>query len=271
MQQLKWKTAFVTGGSRGIGRGIVLKLADSGVRKIAINYLSNDAAAAETARKLEDRGAEAILVKGDIGKPADVERMFATIKSAFGGSLDIFVHSARPNPGPWLAAPMEVTPEGLHQAFDTAAVAMTLACQHCVPLMPNGGRIIGVTYAPGGRTGSWQVWLAMGGGKAAMESTIRYFAVALAKKGITVNAVSPNTVDDSVLNALPDPVYKGIKLWNESGWTPFGRMGTPADIGNAVALLCAEEASFITGQTIHVDGGASLMNSDLPLDIQGVG
>jgi NAD(P)-dependent dehydrogenase (short-subunit alcohol dehydrogenase family) len=271
MQQLEWKTAFVTGGSRGIGRGIVLKLADSGVRKIAINYLSNDAAAEETARKLKDRGAEAILVRGDIGKPADVERMFATVKSAFDGSLGIFVHSARPNPGPWLAGPMEVTPEGLHQAFDTASVAMTMACQRCAPLMTGGGRIIGITYAPGGRTGSWQVWLAMGGGKAAMESTIRYFAVALAKKGITVNSVSPNTVDDSVLNALPDPVYRGIKRWNESGWTPFGRMGTPADIGNAVVLLCAGEAGFITGQTIHVDGGASLMNSDLPLDLQGVG
>jgi enoyl-[acyl-carrier-protein] reductase (NADH) len=60
---------------------------------------------------------------------------------------------------------------------------MTVACQECVPLMPNGGRIIGVTYAPGSRTGSWQVWIAMGGGKAAMESTIRYFAVALARKG----------------------------------------------------------------------------------------
>jgi enoyl-[acyl-carrier-protein] reductase (NADH) len=139
-------------------------------------------AADDTAKKLKDRGSEAILVKGDIGKPEEVKRMFAKIKSDFGGSLDIFVHSARPNPGAWLAAPMEATPEGLHQAFDSASVAMTVACQECVPLMPNGGRIIGVTYAPGSRTGSWQVWIAMGGGKAAMESTIRYFAVALARK-----------------------------------------------------------------------------------------
>jgi len=197
--------------------------------------------------------------------------MFAKVKGDFNGSLDIFVHCARPNPGAWLAPPMEATPEGLRQAFDSASVAMTVACQECVPLMPKGGRIIGITYAPGGRTGSWQVWIAMGGGKAAMESTVRYFAVALAKKGITVNAVSPNVVDDSVMNALPEPVYKGIKAWNESGWTPFGRMGTPADIGNAVALLCADEASFITGQTIYADGGASLMNSDMPLNIQGVG
>ena len=271
MQQLRWKTAFVTGGSRGIGRGIVLKLAESGIKRIAINYLSDDAAATDTAGKIKDRGAEAILVKGDVGKPEEVKRMFAKVKGDFNGSLDIFVHCARPNPGAWLAPPMEATPEGLRHAFDSASVAMTVACQECVPLMPKGGRIIGITYAPGGRTGSWQVWIAMGGGKAAMESTVRYFAVALAKKGITVNAVSPNAVDDSVMNALPEPVYKGIKAWNESGWTPFGRMGTPADIGNAVALLCADEASFITGQTIYADGGASLMNSDMPLNIQGVG
>jgi NAD(P)-dependent dehydrogenase (short-subunit alcohol dehydrogenase family) len=75
MQQLKWKSAFVTGGSRGIGRGIVLKLADSGIKRIAINYLSNDAAAEDTAKKLKDRGSEAILVKGDIGKPEEVKRM----------------------------------------------------------------------------------------------------------------------------------------------------------------------------------------------------
>lgn len=271
MQQLKWKTAFVTGASRGIGRGIVIKLAESGIKRIAINYLSNDAAANDTAMKIRDRGGEPILVKGDVCNPAEVKRMFAKVKREFDGGLDVFVHNARPNPGAWLASPMEATPEGLHQAFDSASVAMTVACQECVPLMPQGGRIIGITYALGSRTGSWQVWIAMGGGKAAMESTVRYFAVALAKKGITVNSVSPNVIDDSVMNGLPEDVYKGIKAWNEAGWTPFGRMGTPADIGNAVALLCAEEAGFITGQTIYADGGASLMNSDLPLNIQGVG
>ena len=110
MQQLKWKTALVTGASRGIGRGIVLKLAESGIKRIAINYLSNDAAASDTAKKIKDRGAEAILVKGDIGKPDEVKRMFARVKSDFDGSLDVFVHNARPNPGAWLAPPMAATP-----------------------------------------------------------------------------------------------------------------------------------------------------------------
>lgn len=71
-----------------------------------------------------------------------------------------------------------------------------------------------------------------------------------------------------MLSGLPEEVFKSIKDWQESGWTPMGRLGTPADIGNAVMLLCMEEANFITGQMIHVDGGASIMDTVFPLDIQ---
>ena len=109
----------------------------------------------------------------------------------------------------------------------------------------------------------------MGAGKAALESLCRYFAVALAKRGITVNAISPGLTEDSVVNGLPREVQGAAHAWHEGGWTPMGRMGSPADIGNAVALLCSEEAGWITGQTIHVDGGASLMDTVLPLAIQG--
>jgi len=92
--------------------------------------------------------------------------------------------------------------------------------------------------------------------------------VALARRAITVNAVSPGWTEDSVLNALPDAVQDRIRSWHEGGWTPMGRLGTPADIGNAVALLCSPEAAWITGQLIDVDGGAALMDAHLPLDIQ---
>jgi NAD(P)-dependent dehydrogenase (short-subunit alcohol dehydrogenase family) len=136
--------------------------------------------------------------------------------------------------------------------------------------MRAGGRILGITYATGGRTGSWQPWIAMGGAKAFLESTVRYFAVALAKQGITVNCVSPGVTDDSVFNTLPEPVYRAVKEWSESGWSPTGRMGTPADAANVVALLCTPEASWVTGQTIYADGGGSLMNADFSLPIQGL-
>jgi enoyl-[acyl-carrier protein] reductase III len=134
--------------------------------------------------------------------------------------------------------------------------------------MGAGGRIVAITYTPGGRTGSWQPWVAMGAAKAALDSLCRYFAVALAKRGITVNAISPGLTDDSVYNGLPPAVQDASRAWHESGWTPMGRLGTPEDIGNAVALLCSEEAGWITGQVIHTDGGASLMDTVFPLEIQ---
>jgi len=101
-----------------------------------------------------------------------------------------------------------------------------------------------------------------------MESLCRYFAVALAKRNITVNAISPGWIEDSVLNTLPEAAQQKIREWNEGGWIPMGRLGTPADIGNAVTLLCSEEAGWITGQTLAVDGGASLMESLMPLEMQ---
>ena len=93
-------------------------------------------------------------------------------------------------------------------------------------------------------------------------------ALALARRGITVNAVSPCFVEDSVLNTLPPEVQDFVRRWHERGWTPMGRLGTPADIGKAVRLLCSEDAGFITGQVITVDGGASLMNAEVPTEIQ---
>lgn len=130
---------------------------------------------------------------------------------------------------------------------------------------------IAITYAPGGKYGSWQPWVAMGAAKAALEVLCRYFAVALADRGITVNAVSPGWIEDSVLNKLPDAAQNAIRRWHQSGWTPMGRIGTPGDVGKAVALLCAEESSWITGQLIEVDGGAALMDAHLPLEIRQVG
>ena len=115
----------------------------------------------------------------------------------------------------------------------------------------------------------------MGAAKAALEALVRYFAVALGPRRITVNSVSPggvlgapNAVEGGVLRALPPEVQDAIQAWHEGGWTPMRRLATPEDIGNAVALLCTEEAGFITGQVLRVDGGASIMDPVFPLDIQ---
>jgi NAD(P)-dependent dehydrogenase (short-subunit alcohol dehydrogenase family) len=154
--------------------------------------------------------------------------------------------------------------------YRSQAKAFLVAVREAAALMSHGGRIVAITFAPGGRFGSWQPWVAMGAAKAAMESLARYFAVALANRGITVNTISPGWVEDSVLNSLPEVFQTGLREWQERGWTPMGRLGKPADVGNAVALLCSEEAGWITGQLIDVDGGASLVDAHLPLEFQGI-
>lgn len=107
-----------------------------------------------------------------------------------------------------------------------------------------------------------------GRGQVGARGAVRSVAVALAPRGVTVNTISPGWIDDSVLNTLPAPVVQMIRDHHENGWTPMRRLGTPADVGNAVALLCSSEAGWITGQMTAVDGGASLMNPARPLAIQ---
>jgi NAD(P)-dependent dehydrogenase (short-subunit alcohol dehydrogenase family) len=139
---------------------------------------------------------------------------------------------------------MQITLDKWDTALDSQAKAFLVAVREAEPLMTKGARIVAITFAPGGRFGSWQPWVAMGAAKAAMEVLVRYFAVALASRGITVNTISTGWVEDSVLNSLPEVFQSGIRDRQERGWTPMGRLGTPADIGNAVALICSEEAQL---------------------------
>ena len=271
---LKGKHALITGGSRGIGRGIGLKLAESGV-KIAIHYYTNVDAANDTLAKVRERGSSGFIVQADINKPEDIRQMMDKVKREF-GTLNFFVSNARPEIPGFYKPPLEINVEQWQLAINSQATAFLVAAQLAVPLMRKGGRIIAITHSPGARTGSWQPWVGMGSAKAAMESLVRYFAVALARRGITVNSVSPgvifgapNTVDGGVLVGLPAEVQRAIKSWHESGWCPARRTGTPQDVANAVMLICMEESSWMTGQIFHVDGGASVMDTVFPLEIQG--
>ena len=265
---LRGKHALITGSSRGIGRGIALKLAEKGA-KVAVHYFQNQSAAQATLNKIRELGSDGFLIQADICKTEDVSRIFQQVKSEF-GALDIFVSNARTEAPTFYEPPMQISLEKWDTACDSQAKAFLVAAREAAPLMREGGRIIAISYAPGGRFGSWQPWVAMGAAKAAMEVLVRYFAVTLAPLGITVNTISPGWIEDSVLNSLPEVVQDAIRNWHKEGWTPMGRIGTPADIGNAVSLLCSDEASWITGQLIDVDGGASLMDAHLPLEIQGV-
>ena len=270
---LDGKHALITGSSRGIGRGIALKLAENGV-KVAIHYYQNEAAAKDTLAQVRKRGSDGCVVQADVTRPEPITEMFRKVQGEF-GKLDIFVSNARPDLPGFYRRPLDITVEQWHMALDSQARAFLLGAQESARIIPDGGRILAITYSPGGRTGSWQPWVAMGAAKAAMDSLVRYFAVALALRGITVNGISPggifgppNVVEGGILRVLPQEIQEAIRVWHEGGWTPMGRLGTPEDVGNAVMLLCMDEASFITGQILHVDGGASIMDTVLPLDIQ---
>jgi NAD(P)-dependent dehydrogenase (short-subunit alcohol dehydrogenase family) len=261
------KIALVTGSSRGIGRGIALKLAEKGAR-IAVHYFQNRQAAQATLERIRAAGSDGFLLQADICQPDEIRRMFQQVRSEF-GSLDIFVANARTEAPTFYQPPMDISLDQWDTAVDSQAKAFLISVREAAPLMRDGGRIVAITYAPGGRFGSWQPWVAMGAAKAAMESLVRYFAVALAPRNITINSISPGWVEDSVLNSLPDAFQNVVREWQERGWTPMGRLGTPADIGNVVSLICSPEAGWITGQLIEADGGASLVQAHLPLEFQG--
>lgn len=266
MAGLVGKCALVTGSSRGIGRGIALRLADQGA-KVGITYVQNEAAAWDTLARVRAAGSDGFVCRVDVSKPNEIARLIDSAREEL-GRIDVLVSNARSELPTFYQAPLDLDPAALGFALDTQARAFLLLVQQAAPLIGPGGRIVAVTYAPGGRLGGWQPWVAMGAAKAAMESLCRYFAVALAGRGITVNAVSPGFTQDSVLNSLPEAAQTMIRDWHESGWTPAGRLGTPADIGDVVALLCSEQARWITGQVITADGGASLMEPGLPLALQ---
>jgi NAD(P)-dependent dehydrogenase (short-subunit alcohol dehydrogenase family) len=260
-------TAVVTGGSRGIGEGIARKLVEAGAKKVAITYFARREAADKVVATLRGLGAEAIAVQYDQSKPADIERLFRTVAETFGG-LDIFVSNARPELATFFEALDTIPLEKFDHAFAAQSRAFHLEVRNALPLMKNGGRLFAITYAPSARTGSWQPWAPMGAAKAAVESLVRYYAVLLAARGITVNAISPGITEDSVIDGLPPEARAYLQRRAEGGWIPMRRLATHDDIGNAVALLASREAAFITGQTLYVDGGTSLMDPALPLPLQ---
>ena len=181
---LHGKHALITGASRGIGRGIALKLAQGGV-KVAIHYYQNEDAANQTLAEIRKRGSDGVLVQADVTRPEEITRMLGKVKADF-GKLDIFVSNARPEAAAFFYPPMDITLEQWDAAFDSQAKAFLVGVREAASLMGNGGRVLAVTYAEGSRTGGLQPWVGMGSAKAALESLVRYFAVALAKRGITV-------------------------------------------------------------------------------------
>lgn len=251
-QPFKGKTALVTGSSRGIGKAIAQELAQQGA-DIIINYVHNQQPAEETADAIRAMSRKALVVRANVGKMENLEKLFGRIEEEFGG-LDIFISNAASG---FNKPALEQRPEGWDHTMNVNARAFLFGAQMALPLMEKrgGGKIVAVSSQ-----GSLRVmpeYVAVGASKAALEALVRYLAVELAAKNVVVNAVSPGVVETEALqhfSLLSDPTV----IQRAAQQTPAGRIVTPQDIAHVVAFLCSEEASMIRGQVIVVDGGFSL-------------
>ncbi len=241
--------ALVTGGSRGIGRAVALRLAESGVKTIIVNYLENNAAAENTRRDVEARGAECVLARANLAQPAEIDRLFQTITGA-APDLGIYVHCAA------LGAFKPTLTTKSNQwdlTMNVGARSFLLCAQKCIGLMKQGS-IIAVSSL-----GSERVlphYGAIGVSKAALESTVRYLAVEFAPLGIRVNAVSAGLVRTESIDKMPGA---GRVFEEALARTPAGRIAEPEDVADVVVFLTSSAARWIHGQVILADGGYSLV------------
>ena len=246
---MQGKIALVTGGGRGIGRAITLRLASLGA-DVIVNYLRNAEAAEQTATEAQALGVRAEALRGHVGDPDKVTAMFEAVRERF-GALDILVNNAASGV---IRPALELEPRHWDWTLNINARGAWLCARQAAPLMAGrGGRIVNISSLGSGRV--LKEYVAVGVSKAALESLTRYLAVELAPLGIAVNAVAGGLVETDALRHFE---HRDRMLADARARTPAGRMVEPDDIAGAVAFLCGPSAEMIRGQVIVVDGGYSL-------------
>ena len=243
------RIALVTGGSRGIGRAIAIRLAEAGC-DVAINYLRNRKPAAETAKAIEDLGRRVLLFKGNVAAVDSHHALFARIQEEF-GRLDILISNAASGV---IKPAMNLTPRHWQWTMDINAAALLSLAQHAVPLMTRGASIMAVSSL--GALRAIPNYAAVGASKAALESLVRHLAVELAPQGIRVNALSAGVVDTDALKHFPN---REQLLGESARRTPAGRLTLPEDVADVALFLASPLAEMMVGQTITVDGGYAIM------------
>jgi enoyl-[acyl-carrier protein] reductase III len=243
---LSGKIAFVTGGSRGIGRAIALKLARAGC-DVAIAYHNSHEEAEVVCKTIQGLGRKALAVQADVSDPESLKEAFEVFCKEF-DRVDIVVSNAAIGV---LKPAMEMTLKHFRRCMETNALALNSLAQNAVPMMPEGACIIGLSSL--GSVRAIPHYAFIGASKAALESLARGLAQELGHaKKIRVNIVSAGVVDTDALKYFPN---REQLLAEYARRTPLGPTLTTEQVADAVYLLCLPEAAMITGHTLVVDGG----------------
>ena len=242
---LDGKTALITGASRGIGRAIAIRLASEGAA-VAINYAGNAKAAEEVKSIIEAAGGKVMLVQADVSSAESVDAMIKEVVEAFGG-IDILVNNAGITRDGLL---MRMKEEDWDAVINTNLKGVFYCTKAVSKLMmkKRAGRIVNMASVVGLTGNAGQANYAAA--KAGVIGFSKTMAKELASRGITVNMVAPGYIDTDMTAVLSESVRETMV----SG-IPLGRAGTPEDVANAVLFLVSDDASYITGQVINVDGG----------------
>lgn len=244
--KLTGKTALVTGGSRGIGRGIAERLGRDGAR-VAVHYGSNETAAKETVMAIEAAGGSAFAFGAELGVPGDAEALWAEFDRHADG-LDILVNNA----GIGLYGHVgEVQEADYDRVFAVNVKAPFFVIQKGLDRLRDGGRIINISS--GVTRIAFPVTIGYSMTKGALDVLTHTLAQELGPRGITVNAVAPGIIETEMMDGIPEKQRAEM-----AGYSAFGRIGRPADVADIVTFVASDDARWITGQLIDATGGSAL-------------
>ena len=249
MSRLAGKSAVITGAAKGIGRATADLFATEGARLVATDI---DAAGLERLREdLDSRGAECVTVLGDVSKPDDAQRMIDAAVVHY-GRLDILVANAGIIP---LRTITDATPEDWDEVMSIDGRGMFLTCKYAIEqMLRNGGGSIVCLSSISGMAGQ-SSQSTYGPAKFVASGLTKHLAVEWADRGIRVNAVAPGTIRTERVRQLPDEPGGAEYIEQIIRMHPMGRLGEPEEVARAIAFLASDEASFITGAILPVDGG----------------
>ena len=242
------RAALVTGGGKGIGRAICLALADQGVN-VAVNYAGSQAAAEETAAACRARGVEALAIQADVSDAGQVDALFEKALEAF-GRVDILVNNAGITRDNLI---VRISEADFDAVLSTNLKGAFLCCKKAARLMmrQRSGRIVNISSVVGLRGNPGQTNYCAS--KAGIIGLTKSLAKELSSRHVTVNAVAPGFIDTDMTRVLPESARDAIL-----SQVPLGTFGRPEDVAAAAAFLASEQAGYITGQVLCVDGGMAM-------------